>query len=551
MKRKVSIVSAVMITILLAAVLMSCSGSGPRERIGFNTGWRFSLSGDGNAIKTDFDDSGWRLLDLPHDWSIEGTFSDTNRATAGGGALPGGIGWYRKTFMLDQSKKNKMIYAEFDGVYRNSEVWINGNYLGRRPYGYSSFRYNLTPWLHFGDEKNIITVRVDNSQQPNSRWYSGSGIYRNVWLVITEKIAVDHWGTYVTTPEVSTESALLRISTQVRNSTGSPARITIYSSVYDAQNKKVASTETPVIEMKDSVAIITQELHVGNPVLWSVADPYLYRVVTEVMSGNDLSDRYETIAGIRSFAFDSGRGFMLNGKSLKILGVCDHHDLGCLGAAENNRAIERQLEMLRDMGCNAIRTSHNPPAPELLDMCDRMGFIVMDEAFDMWKTGKTPFDYSLDWDKWHRRDLEDMILRDRNHPSVFIWSIGNEVMEQWKKDGSGEAIATELAGIVHALDDTRPVTSACNDPYPHNPVIASGALDLIGYNYHDTSFVRFPQTFPGKKFIASETTSALGTRGSYDMPSDIVRRWPVRWDQPFKDGNADLSCSSYDNCSAP
>lgn len=551
MKRIALIKTATLVTLLSAGVLMSCSGPVPRERTSFNAGWRFSLSGDDNAIKTDYDDSGWRQLDLPHDWSIEGAFSDTNRATAGGGALPGGIGWYRKTFMIDRSKRNKMVYIEFDGVYRNSEVWINGNYLGKRPYGYSSFRYDLTPYLHFGDEKNTIAVRVDNSQQPNSRWYSGSGIYRNTWLVSTEKIAVDHWGTFITTPEVSPGSALMRINTQVRNNTGSSVKVTLFSTVYDAENKKVASANTPGIELNDSVIVITQDLNVNNPVLWSTDNPYLYRVVTKVMAGSDISDLYETVTGIRSFTFESDRGFILNGKPVKILGVCDHHDLGCLGAAINNRAIERQLEMLREMGCNAIRTSHNPPAPELLDLCDRMGFIVMDEAFDMWKTGKTTFDYSLDWDQWYRRDLKDMVFRDRNHPSVFIWSIGNEVMEQWKRDGSGEAIATELAGIVRALDDTRPVTSACNDPYPHNPVIASGALDLIGYNYHDTSFVKFPQTFPGKKFIASETTSALATRGSYDMPSDIVRRWPARWDQPFMNGNADLTCSSYDNCSAP
>ncbi|MDZ7634761.1 MAG: glycoside hydrolase family 2 TIM barrel-domain containing protein [Bacteroidales bacterium] len=236
---------------------------------------------------------------------------------------------------------------------------------------------------------------------------------------------------------------------------------------------------------------------------------------------------------------------------MKIRGVCNHHDLGCLGAAVNTRAIERQLEILKEMGCNGIRTAHNPPAPELLDLCDRMGFIVMDEAFDVWKVKKNVYDYHLDFDEWHRQDLEAMVKRDRNHPSVFIWSIGNEVMEQWQRDGSGEAIATELADIVRALDGTRPVTSGCNDPAPHNPVIASGALDLMGFNYHDTLWTRFPEAFPGGKYIGTETTSALATRGSYDMPSDVIRRWPVRWDQPFMDGNADLTCSSYDNCSAP
>ncbi len=263
-------------------------------------------------------------------------------------------------------------------------------------------------------------------------------------------------------------------------------------------------------------------------------------------------DNYETTFGIRTFVFDVDKGFSLNGKHVKINGVCDHHDLGCLGSAVNKRALERQLEILKTMGCNAIRTSHNPPAPELLDLCDRMGFIVMDEAFDMWKKKKTDFDYSLDWDTWHRQDLTDMILRDRNHPSVFIWSIGNEIPEQWdKQDSSGTVIARELGALVKSLDATRPVTSALNDPVPSNPLVRSGALDLIGNNYSIDKYPDFPKTFPGRKFIATETVSALATRGHYDMPSDTIRRWPTRWDIPFNAGNPDNTCSAYDNCSAP
>jgi len=551
MKHRSAIQPAFTIAILMMAGLLACSTESPRERTSFNTGWKFSLAGNDDSRKGDFDDSGWRLLDLPHDWSIEGEFSELNPASPGGGALPGGTGWYRKTFKIDPSKKEKLIYIEFDGIYRNSEVWINGNYLGKRPYGYSSFRYELTPYLIYGDEMNVLAVKVDNSQQPNSRWYSGSGIYRNVWLVSTGKIAVDHWGTFVTSHEVSPEAALVRISIRVKNRAGSQADVTLVSSLYDAGNKKVASSKSEVIKLADTVTIITQELKLEKPKLWSVDNPYLYRVVTEVISDGRVADRYETVTGIRSFIFDSKKGFFLNGKPLKILGVCNHHDLGCLGAAVSTRAIERQLEILKEMGCNGIRTSHNPPAPELLDLCDRMGFIVMDEAFDMWKIKKTDYDYHLDYDEWHKRDLEDMVLRDRNHPSVFIWSIGNEIMEQWDTSGSGIPMVRELAAIVRALDDTRPITSACNDPQPHNPIIAPGVLDLIGYNYRDTLYAGFPQAFPGGIFIGTETTSALATRGSYDMPSDIVRRWPARWDQPFKEGNADLTCSSYDNCSAP
>ena len=535
----------------MAAMLQGCSQPVPRSHISFNEGWKFALPAPDDAAQPGFDDSGWRDLDLPHDWSIEGEFSETNPATPGGGALPGGIGWYRKTFNVSTADRDRLTYISFDGVYRNSEVWINGNYLGKRPYGYSSFRYELTPYLKYGEEANVIAVKVDNSAQPNSRWYSGSGIYRNVWLTTTEKIAVDNWGTFITTPEVSPESALVRVTTQVSNSSGSKATVRIETVVYDSDNRRVAQTDTDQVEVPSTGTAVTQELTVKSPRLWSVEDPQLYRVVTTIRSGQLLADTYETVTGIRSFEFDREKGFILNGTPVVIRGVCNHHDLGCLGAAVNTRALERQLEILKEMGCNGIRTSHNPPAPELLDLCDRMGFIVMDEAFDIWRVGKTGFDYHLDFDEWHRRDIEAMVLRDRNHPSVFIWSIGNEVMEQWQRDGSGEAISSELAGIVRSLDDTRPVTAACNDPAPHNPVIASGALDLIGFNYHDTLWTRFPQTFPEGKFIGTETTSALATRGSYDMPSEVIRRWPARWDQLFKDGNPDLTCSAYDNCSAP
>ncbi len=536
---------------LVVLSLFSCTEEEIRKRHNFGEGWKFTLTDQDTYRVPDFDDSSWRQLTLPHDWSIEGEFSEVHPATEGGGALPGGIGWYRKTFALDSKESSRLFYIEFDGVYRNSEVWINGYYLGKRPYGYSSFRYELTPWLNFGDELNVIAVKVDNSQQPNSRWYSGSGIYRNVWLVSTGKTAVDHWGTFVSCPVVNADSAILSVETRILNGANEEPQISLSTLVFDPEGNLLTSVKEKNIPSGDSIIILKHEVKIDNPLLWSDTNPQLYRVVSEIGKGNKILDRYETITGIRYFEFESDNGFFLNGKPVKIKGVCNHHDLGCLGAAINTRALERRLELLKEMGCNAIRTSHNPPSPELLDLCDRMGFIVMDEAFDIWKIKKSEKDYGLDWDKWYRRDLEDMVLRDRNHPSVFIWSIGNEVMEQWQRDGSGEAIARELAGIVRSLDDTRPITSACNDPYPHNPVIASGALDLVGYNYHDTSFVKFPQTFPGQKFIATETTSALATRGSYDMPSDSIRRWPIRWDLPFNEGNNDLTCSSYDNCSTP
>lgn len=532
---------------------VNCSVSKSKLRTeNFNKDWKFQLGDVSNGQKPGFDDSQWRMLNLPHDWSIEGSFSQNNPSTIGGGALPGGIGWYRKVFTKPATDKNKLTFIEFDGVYRNSEVWINGHYLGKRPYGYSSFRYELTPFLKYGTEKNLLAVKVDNSQQPNSRWYSGSGIYRNVWLVTEEKIHIDHWGIFITTPEVNEKSAKVNINFRVRNTTGTDQQVTIKTVITDKVGNTVSEIASKYFIGNEEFYETTQYFDIENPLLWTIESPNLYKAVTTIVAIDQSAAEYETTFGIRTFYFDADKGFFLNGKLVKIKGVCNHHDLGCLGAAINTRAIERQLEILKAMGCNGIRTAHNPPAPELLDLCDRMGFIVMDEAFDMWKKGKTEFDYSLDWDEWYKRDLEDMVLRDRNHPSIFIWSIGNEVNEQWdKEDSSGTVIAKKLVSIVKSLDTTRPITANCNDQDPLNPVIRADVLDLVGYSYAHKDYHLFPEVYPGKKFIASETTSALATRGFYDMPSDSIRRWPPRWDLPLLDGNTDNTCSSYDNCSAP
>src|ERR1051325_587965 len=508
-----------LIAILLCSAFEVNADAEFARKVSFNRDWRFHLGDVRSGERPDLDDSQWRQLNLPHDWSIEGEFSEKNPATPGGGALPGGVGWYRKTFMLPASDKGRSVFVDFDGVYRNSEVWINGHYLGKRPYGYISFQYELSPYLKYGAERNVIAVKVDNSQQPNSRWYSGSGIYRNVWLVKTGDVFVDHWGTYITTPRITESAANVHLKTRVRNRSAGDQPVTLKTIVYNAAGREVAPPSSQQMIGRDAVLEFAQELAVNRPVLWTLENPYLYRAVSEVIYGARVVDRYETPFGIRSFAFDRERGFLLNGRQTKILGVCNHHDLGPLGAAVNTRALERQLEMLKAMGANAIRTSHNPPAPELLELADRMGFIVMDEAFDMWKRKKTDFDYHLDWDEWHKRDLEDMVLRDRNHPSVFIWSIGNEIPEQWG-DSSGMAIAKELYGIVKALDETRPVTSAFNNVSPDNNLIKSGAYDLLGTNYSHEKIPDFPKMFPGKTLIGTETTSALQTRGSYDMPSD-------------------------------
>ncbi|WP_426670832.1 beta-galactosidase GalB [Mucilaginibacter sp. McL0603] len=509
----------------------------------FDKGWHFHLGDVSGAENPTISDAAWRTLDLPHDWSVEGTFSKENPATPEGGALPGGIGWYRKSFTVPASSKGKEVYIDFDGVYQKSTVWINGHELGFRPNGYISFRYDLTPYLKFGGQ-NVIAVKVDNSVQPNSRWYSGSGIYRNVWLVTTNKIAIDHWGTYVTTPEVSEQSALIHLETHIKNLNGNPAKVTLATTVYNAAGKPVITLNTAETDVSTS-NYVAQEITVTKPELWSVDHPYLYKVVTKVMSGKAVIDEYTTPLGIRYFNFDADKGFSLNGKPMKILGVCDHHDLGSLGAVVNYRALERQLQMLKAMGCNGIRTSHNPPAPELLELCDKMGFIVMDEAFDCWEVRKAKYDYHLFFKEWHKRDLEDQILRDRNHPSVMIWSIGNEIPQQG--DTSALRIAPELAGIVHSLDKTRPITTANDRPDTTNKIIKSGAIDLIGYNYHEFDYAKFHDRYPGKKFIATETTSGLETRGHYDMPSDSIRVWPPRWDKPFTTGNADHTVSAYDN----
>ncbi len=529
------------------ALLFTHKTFGQRTIADFDKGWHFHLGDVSDAQQPTFADGGWRTLNLPHDWSVEGKFNKDNPATPEGGALPGGIGWYRKSFTVPASSKDKKVYIDFDGVYQKSTVWINGHELGFRPNGYISFRYELTPNLNFGG-KNTIAVKVDNSVQPNSRWYSGSGIYRNVWLVTTNKTAIDHWGTYVTTPEVSEQSAKVNLQVKVKN-TGSLPSIVIKTTIYDASGKP-AGTDNAIFAYKDIAEhngpTVNLSVNISNPKLWSVDDPYLYKAVTEILRSGKVLDTYTTPFGIRYFNFDVDKGFTLNGKHLKILGICDHHDLGSLGSAINTRALERQLQILKAMGCNGIRTSHNPPAPELLDLADKMGFIVMDEAFDCWEWKKAKYDYHLYFKEWHKRDLEDQVLRDRNHPSVIIWSIGNEIPQQG--DTSALRIAPELAGIIHSLDTTRPITTANNNPGTGNQIIKSGAIDLVGYNYHEKEYAGFHDRYPGKKFIATETTSGLETRGWYEMPSDSIRVWPS-YDKKY--GNDEHNVSAYDNTRPP
>lgn len=526
-----------------------------RTKASFNKSWRFYLGDSSNAKENSFDDSQWRNLNLPHDWSIELPFDAASPTGNGGGALRGGTGWYRKTFTLAAAQSSKHFFIHFDGVYRNSEVWVNGNYLGLRPNGYISFEYDITPYLKFGAAKNVIAVKVDNSKQPNSRWYSGSGIYRNVWLVSTGDVIVDNWGTFVTTPKVTRQSATVNIKTTFKNLSGNNQNISATTVIYNAAGKEVAKKTIPAFSL-EKIIEIEQQILVANPILWSDEAPYLYKSKTIINSKGKIVDEYETSFGIRYFSFDVNNGFSLNGKSVRIKGVCNHHDLGCLGTAINYRALQRQLEILKAMGCNGIRTSHNPPAPELLELCDKMGFIVMDEAFDVWAKSKTKFDYSSDWNQWHKKDLEDQLLRDRNHPSVFIWSIGNEIPEQWGKDDdfTGQAALKELHAIVKSLDTTRPTVTANNEINPWNRLLQANVTDLIGYNYNHTKWHKdsVAQRWGTKPLIVTESVSALETRGQYDnIPSDSIRRWPSRWDKPCENCNDDLTVNAYDNVSAP
>jgi len=537
------------VLLILLLGLSSAARAQHRTIVDFDRGWKFHLGDLPDGQERSLNDASWRSLDLPHDWSIEGQFSATNPAGAGGGALPGGIGWYRKTFTVSASDTSRRMSVEFDGVYRNSEVWINGHDLGKRPYGYSSFSSALTPYLRAGE--NVIAVRVDNSKQPNSRWYSGSGIYRHTRLVTTGRVHVDHWGTYLTTPVVTADSARIDLRTSVRNDSPNDTVISLRTIIVDGAGREVSSAMSAARLPRDSVAEVVQQLVVRRPARWSIERPTLYHAVTRVDCGSGVTpcDDYTTPFGIREFVFRADSGFFLNGKHVKIRGVCLHHDLGALGAAVNDRALERQLQLMQGMGVNAIRTSHNPPAPELLDLADRMGFIVMDEAFDMWRKPKTEFDYHLDFDEWHERDISDMVRRDRNHPSVFIWSIGNEVMEQWTNgDSTAAPIARELASIVRRLDPTRPITSANNNGSTENPVFHAGALDLLGHNYHQEAWPNFPTQFPGQKFIITEAMSAYNSRGYYEQPSDSVAVYFTPYDTTQgQKPNRNYRISSYDD----
>lgn len=525
-----------------------------RASIDFNTAWFFRLDSVSDYRDSRVDYQDWRQLDLPHDWSIELPFDSLSAGSSGTGYLSGGVGWYKKSFTLSEEESSKRVYIEFGAIYENSEVWINNTYLGHRPNGYVPIVYDLTDHINKKGDPNIITVKVNNSKQPNSRFYAGSGIYRDVKLFFTSDVAIAYNGTFIITPVINERQAQIKTQLEIVNHSAHRQNgITVETQVYDPQGKVVSQGQIGRLRIDgEGNQFVEQNLTITHPLLWSPDTPHLYRAVTIIWEGKQELDRYTTVFGIRSFHFDAAQGFFLNGQPLKIRGVCLHSDLGALGMAFNRSAARRQLQMMKDMGVNGIRTSHNPVASEFLDLCDEMGFIVMNETFDVWKHPKNTFDYHLYWDEWYKRDFADHIKRDRNHPSLFIWCLGNEAQEQWHDPELGAAIPARLAAIVDSLDGTRPTTIANNEMSKDNPVLMSPAVDIVGYNYNHQKWASFPEDHPTGKFIVTEGTSALASRGQYDaVPVDSVRMWPLHWDIPFDGGNVDKSISSYDHVHTP
>ena len=521
-----------------------------RTVIDFNKDWKFFLGDDSTAMQSGFSDAKWRKLNLPHDWSIESNFTKDAPATNQGGSLPGGIGWYRKTFTLPESAREKKVNIEFDGVYKNSEVWINGHYLGKRPYGYINFSYDLTPWLFFG-KQNVIAVKVDNSLQPDSRWYTGSGIYRDVKLIIHNRTFIDGGGLFITTIGIDGLTATIEIAATIKSITREPGPVKLLLAVYNQQGKRTGKTDTVSLSFKDGIASVSVKREIEKYYLWSSSFPFMYTLRAEVILNGRQEDAIDTKFGLRTFHFDAQKGFFLNNQPLKIHGVCLHHDLGALGAAFNKEAARRQLKILKEMGCNAIRFSHNPPASPMLDLCDEMGFLVVDEAFDIWKKKKNKYDYHQYFDEWAVKDVQDMVYRDRNHPSIIMWSIGNEQREQF--DSSGTVLVKKLVEAITTVDISRPVTTALTETFAEKNFISqANALDVLGFNYKLYDYEALPQRFPGQKFIATETASALETRGVYQFPSDSIRIWPPDYkaQDTFAHGNKDFTCAAYDNTHA-
>ena len=530
-----------------AQALLAQGNPAPRVRESFDFGWKF-LRGDApGAQAMQYSDAAWRDVDLPHDWSIEGPFDKDESSSGPGAYLPTGIGWYRKRFRLPEADRDRVVVLEFDGVYQNSEVWINGQYLGLRPFGYVPFSYELTPHLKFGGE-NVVAVKVDNSSQTNCRWYSGSGIYRHTWLLSTNQLRVAYWGTFVTFPRVTPQSAIVEVKTRIANGRRISSLCTLTTDLLDKDGNIVQTQEASQAVGAGAEYEFVQRITVGKPNLWSPANPYLYTVRSTVREAGRAVDVYDTPIGIREALFDANRGFLLNGEHIKLNGVCLHQEAGSVGSAVPERVWVRRLELLREMGCNAIRTSHNPYAAEFLDLCDKMGFLLMNEAFDEWRMAKGQIKngYHVYFDEWHERDLMNFIHRDRNHPSVVLWSAGNEVPDQF--DPEGAETLRRLNHIFHSEDPTRPVTVGCDHVYsePFSEMARPeflAALDIVGYNYVDRWRDRAEkyysidrEAFPARRVIGTESPAMGGIRGEYSSLFPQLAQENLRpWYRPGRD----------------
>jgi beta-galactosidase len=492
--------------IALAFSLMVCLYSFSQRTILFDDNWKFNRGDTTSAEQLNFNDENWRNVDLPHDWSIEdlpGTNSPFCPDAVNGvsiGFTTGGIGWYRKTFTLPLKSKNKKVLIQFDGVYMNADVWLNGEHLGNHPYGYTSFYYDITDKLKW-NEKNILAVQVKNVGA-TSRWYAGSGIDRHVWLLETAPVHIAQWGTFITTPEVSAATATVNIKTKVQNETGASSIVTLINKILNTKEVEVARTTSKQNIAANNEYEFNDDAKVQSPVLWSTENPDLYKMISEVYVDGKLSDRVETKFGIRKISFDATNGFMLNGKPMKLKGGCFHIDNGPLGARSFDRAEVRRVELMKASGFNAIRCSHNPPAPAFLDACDSLGMLVIDEAFDMWGEPKNEQDYHLYFKDWWQRDLQSMLLRDRNHPSIIMWSIGNEIPGMDEPEVADTA--KMLSGYVHSMDNTRPVTAAVNDINDKKDAFFS-ALDICGYNYGVNKYVSDHERKPQRIMFATES----------------------------------------------
>lgn len=507
--------------ILLSSMFLSCSENKQLSRIEilFDDDWKFQLGDVQGAENPLLKDDTWRSIDLPHDWSIEtlpnqetgkviGPFSKESIGTTATGYTVGGTAWYRKTFTLDKDQRFNQTLINFDGVYMNSEVWVNGKLVGNHPYGYTAFQYDITEYLNPAGKPNVIAVKVKNEGK-NSRWYSGSGIYRHVWLIQKQPVHIAHDGVFVNTESISGNEAAITVSSTVENSTPTGIDVKLQIRIIDGNGKVAATSETPVKNIQTGTEDIIQRIKVPQAKLWSDETPNLYTAEVQVLTNGKVTDQTITTFGIRTIHFDAKTGFTLNGKTVLLKGGNLHHDNGFLGSATIDRAEERRVELMKANGFNAIRASHNPPSKQFLDACDRLGVLVMDEAFDQWVRPKNPQDYSLYFKEWWKKDLKSMIYRDRNHPSVIFWSIGNELNE--RADSIGYAIRKELAAEVHRLDSSRPVTEGVCEFWDHwgrkwetaAPVFED--LDVAGYNYLQKAFESDHAEYPDRIIVSTES----------------------------------------------